>query len=58
MDTPVGTLYRAISSTKQPGKLYCGGCHNVIPVTLIHAEEKQRGIPAQLVFDVMEVVPD
>lgn len=57
MDTPVGTLYRAISTSKSSGILICGGCHKRISVTLIQAEDKRQG-PAWLVLDVMEVVPD
>jgi len=60
MDTPVGTLYRAVSSTKHRSKLRCGGCGLMLPVTVILCEQKihPKLPPALLVFDVMEVVPD
>jgi hypothetical protein len=60
MDTPVGTIYRAISDSKRPGQLLCGGCGNFVPVTLIQCEQKLHPYfpPAPLVFESMEVVPD
>lgn len=60
MNTPVGTLYRAIAASKHPGHLLCGGCNRLLRVTLILCEQKRHPDHAEayLVFDVMEVVPD
>lgn len=58
IDRPVGTRYRAISSSKSSGRLICGGCKKLMPVTLILCEQSTSIFPASLILEIMEVVPD
>lgn len=60
METPIGTLYKAVSISKRRGTLICGGCRRRHDVTIILCDQKLNPElrAAYLVFDVMEVVPD
>lgn len=50
----VGTRYKAISGSKIPGLLKCGGCGKQLPITLIAIEQGSE--PANQIYDVMEIV--